>query len=136
MIESMNLTMAIIDAFRKSKASFCLTGSQYFGNPGQFSDWDFFVEESTETIKFLRYLGFSYLNSGSYVDETIVTVMRHSAGIDVQLVSDYAIKKKAQEWIMDGIMKGDIDRTRFTHRELRSQVWEQAIFEAKQNIAC
>ena len=50
--------LEVISCLRNSKFKFFLTGSRYFGGTDEFSDWDFFVDRTFESINFIKGLGF------------------------------------------------------------------------------
>lgn len=127
MIEEFSESRDIISKMRASEFQFCLTGSRYFGPLRSNADWDFFVQNSPEVRKFLMSLGFEILPSLGYVDSTITCVMRHFDGFDVQLIKDYKIKKRAQEWLAGEIMQRRIDRGRFQNKIGIGALWDEAI---------
>lgn len=86
-----------------SNHNYYLTGSRYFEHSSEFSDWDFFTQDSEETFEYLVTNGFSLRNSSNYLkDKEICRVLRYSKPgiqIDVQLVSDVNLKLEAQTLI-------------------------------------
>lgn len=83
-----------------SEFSFHLTGSRYFGNSKQNSDYDFMVEDSPEVQQFLNVLGFKKLEIDCYDDAATSVVFNWSQGkqsVDVQCVKNIETKLRAQE---------------------------------------
>lgn len=117
----------ILRQLQESEWEFYLTGSRFFKNNGEESDWDFFAELSDAKIDFLKSLGFKLGLPGSrydhYIDQEIVMVMRHSCGIDVQLVQNANVKNAAQDliWIMN--LSSSICKT---DKALRNRTWKRA----------
>ena len=48
----------VIQMLSTSNLKFFLTGSRYFGGTNEFSDWDFFVDRTSESVDFIKGLGF------------------------------------------------------------------------------
>lgn len=100
---------------QNSDLDFYLTGSRFFNNHRENSDYDFFVEDTPGVRQFLKSLGFSKLNNSAYLDDNTVVVYRYmpKSGyyitIDIQIVVD-AVKKQSVQNIMkynDFILTGD-----------------------------
>lgn len=105
----------ILFELQNSDLDFYLTGSRFFNNHRENSDYDFFVEDSPGVRQFLKSLGFSKLNNSAYLDDNTVVVYRYmpKSGyyitIDIQIVVD-AVKKQSIQNIMkynDFILTGD-----------------------------
>ena len=74
-----------------------LTGSKFFGNAKEGSDWDFYAEYSAPLEAYLKREG--YIVSCEYEDYFTVKVLTrraHGLKIDIQLVQDVELKTKAQ----------------------------------------
>lgn len=122
-------TEEIITKLREySKETFYLTGSQFYGKANDSSDWDYFVQDSDETRKFLFSLGFRVIPKSAtnmsknydYTDTDCLGVMRHKqAAIDVQFSANVKIRL-----VMRRIMHCYGDK--FDHAE-----WMQAYLCAK-----
>jgi predicted nucleotidyltransferase len=106
---------SILFKLQNSDLDFYLTGSRFFNNHRENSDYDFFVEDSPGVRQFLKSLGFSKLNNSAYLDDNTVVVYRYmpKSGyyitIDIQIVVD-AVKKQSIQNIMkynDFILTGD-----------------------------
>jgi len=79
---------------------FFLTGSRFFKNAKEESDWDFYTEASTLVEDFLKSRG--YTVSLTYEDYFTVKVLtRRTPGfkIDVQLVQNVDLKTRAQSML-------------------------------------
>ena len=48
----------VIQMLNTSNLKFFLTGSRYFNHANDSSDWDFFVDRTSESINFIKGLGF------------------------------------------------------------------------------
>jgi len=96
---------ATIENLMKSEFTFYLTGSRFFGNVTEKSDWDFFVKDSPEVREFLESICFSYEYQGNsgYKDAFLTTVMysRIPRGIHVQLINEVELKVKVQNYLKD-----------------------------------
>mgnify|MGYP000864027683 CR=1 FL=1 len=117
---------SILFKLQNSDLDFYLTGSRFFNNHRENSDYDFFVEDSPGVRQFLKSLGFSKLNNSAYLDDNTVVVYRYMPKsdcyitndgytiknhnhIDIQIVVD-AVKKQSVQNIMkynDFILTGD-----------------------------
>jgi len=106
---------SILFKLQNSDLDFYLTGSRFFNNHRENSDYDFFVEDTPGVRQFLKSLGFSKLNNSAYLDDNTVVVYRYmpKSGyyitIDIQIVVD-AVKKQSIQNIMkynDFILTGD-----------------------------
>jgi len=109
----------VITQMDRSKFDFYLTGSRFFGGARADSDWDFFAEYSNEVVSFLLRIGFRYKPINDYFDSQTVEVLEFGREIDVQLVSNTAIKNIAQE-----IMRATKWYT-ITDTNLRRVVWNE-----------
>ena len=88
-------------ALEDSSIRFYLTGSRFFGTQHQFSDTDYFTENTPMTEAFLLAHGFQRVTSSAYLDTNTVKVLtclgtNPSDRIDVQLVKSVEKKAKAQ----------------------------------------
>lgn len=102
-----------------------LTGSRYFGNANDASDWDFFIEDTEEVKAVLTELGFKNKRKDSYSSDQFITSVMSMYNIDVQLVSDVEVKCKAQELLRDNRVLG-FDKTANT------RMWNLAMTCAKE----
>jgi predicted nucleotidyltransferase len=89
-----------------------LTGSRFFGNANEDSDYDFYKEYSKEAEEDLIKKGFWLLPTveGPYISDGITTVVyRYKTDefqMDVQLVVDIHLKNTAQELLHDLFPRG------------------------------
>lgn len=88
----------------ESEHNFHLTGSRFFGNSTNHSDWDFFIQDSPQVRNWLVANNFKInKNSKYYSDGFCVDVYRYyitdTHWIDVQIVNDVSLKIKAQDLI-------------------------------------
>lgn len=92
----------------ESEHNFHLTGSRFFGNSTNQSDWDFFIQDSPQVRNWLVANNFKInKNSKYYSDDSCVDVYRYyitdykidAHWIDVQIVNDVSLKIKAQDLI-------------------------------------
>ena len=92
---------SILNKLRMSSHKFFLTGSRFFGNVHEGSDWDFFAQDSQELRIFVRDLGLHHDSEAEeYFDSQCVKVYRNfNERIDIQLVRDCKRKELAQEMI-------------------------------------
>lgn len=109
-----------LNKLAESKFMFYPTGSRFFGNATEESDYDFFVEDTQPVLTFLENLGFNPLGGNYYgpdpLDRNTRVVMRKlvrdgeypGAGaygihlprwthIDIQICKDIYMKQQAQE---------------------------------------
>lgn len=91
--------LVVVSMMSSEKYKFHLTGSRFFGNSKENSDWDFFTEYSISVKSYLSDMGFVTLTEScrSYNDQETRSVMRfidNKLQIDVQLVND--VKKKVR----------------------------------------
>lgn len=136
------------DMADQSQVDFHATGSRYFGNFGVDSDWDFFAEDTPDAQEWLREKGFVKLTHPEMIrdnydrDYLLSEVWEYtwrSFKVQVQLVSCYYTKKKAQEIIktcpflplfLDRI-SGPNSKT-ITSRKARQAMWYWAYGAAEQ----
>ena len=79
----------IVEAIHLSEWDFYLTGSRFFGTVTTSSDYDFFVKDMIVVRDFLFELGFEDIQKDyKYCDSSIVGVLRHESGVDVQLIEN------------------------------------------------
>lgn len=87
------------------KSEFHLTGSRFFGNHKEWSDYDFFTQYTEEMEKELRSNGFATLDSTLWGDlryhgdPNIALVLQAKdcyPQLQIQLVKDFDLKVKAQ----------------------------------------
>ena len=75
-----------LSILENSKFAFQLTGSRFFGNATEKSDWDFFVQNSPEAIDFLRSNNFALITSAHSDWEDYRTALEHQHCSGVFLV--------------------------------------------------
>lgn len=90
----------ILNELQDSTHEFYLTGSRFFGNCREDSDYDFFTDIETSE-DYLRSLGFSHRPSITYNDLNLIRVFTHPSGIDIQFIRDLKSKIVAQNIIRD-----------------------------------
>ena len=80
---------------------FYITGSRYFGNVRDESDWDFFVQDSEEVQQYLVAIGFQCQATSYYIgDKGISSVWAHpNLPIHVQVVKNAEEKNRKQQAI-------------------------------------
>ena len=112
-----NMIPSFLQVLEESPFVFHLTGSRFFGDSKESSDWDFFTQYSNEVETFLKNYGFDY--HIDYKDEGISVVMRGilpgDRQADIILVDDIDTRIKAQE-----ILKPHI---RYLPKPARSVIW-------------
>lgn len=115
--------------------SFYLTGSRFFGNPDEHSDYDFFVLDSEEVREFLQNLGFRNKTVSRYLlpdmkeFQDLNDVWTFQDLIDVQLLKETFFKKKAQN-ILETMPGG----FRNVYYSKRKDAWNWAFRVAKGQI--
>lgn len=89
---------SIVTALEKSEFTFYLTGSRFFGNAREKSDWDFFTEDSGDALRdYLRRIGFRRLDSKTteYTDMNVIDIWENQ-NVHVQVIRNLHFKRKAQ----------------------------------------
>lgn len=86
----------IKEFFDTEEFEFFLTGSRYFGTSTPGSDWDFFVEDTPDVIAFLEGIGFELQTDKEYSHDRVTVNTYRLQNVEVQLVSDVGLKKRAQ----------------------------------------
>lgn len=89
---------SIVTALEKSEFTFYLTGSRFFGNAHEKSDWDFFTEDSGDALRdYLRRIGFRRLDSKTteYTDMNVIDIWENQ-NVHVQVIRNLHFKRKAQ----------------------------------------
>lgn len=105
----------IFTVLEQSPFTFYLTGSRYFGDAVENSDWDFFVQHDRGVISFLESHGFELVHrrNEKYKDEICLYTYRklcpelgygRAACVDIQVVIDAPRKNKAQEYIVQHVL--------------------------------
>jgi len=87
-------------ALEKATDHCYLTGSRFFGNQRQDSDYDFFAQYSKELENYLQNIGFTKIKKFSNYggDPMMLSVWEGPSGlVHVQLVKDCAIKRRVQQ---------------------------------------
>lgn len=91
----------VIQMLNTSNLKFFLTGSRYFGGTNEFSDWDFFVDRNSESVDFIKGLGFLPLKTISNED---VIYNNHYEGLSYitiyELITDN--NEKIQIQLLEG----------------------------------
>lgn len=124
-IKLVELTRALSDY---KDAVFYMTGSRYFSNVHDESDYDYIVQDSEEVRQFLCSLGFLVQAKPHYNDTNTVAVYSCQYGqrswekIDVQCCQDFDKKLKAQQ-ILRGIFPKGIPKD----KSLSKGIWELVI---------
>lgn len=80
---------------RQSSLMFYPTGSRYFETATESSDWDYFVQDSPETNKFLEKYGFE-LESESYKADPVIVAVYKLYDIHIQVVKNAVAKQRIQ----------------------------------------
>lgn len=120
-------SIKVLTQLAESKLDFHLTGSRYFGNATQLSDWDFFCQDSKQVRNFLVSLGFKVGGQGTdYLDNQMAFVYRHpEALVDVQVVHEVLVKQIAQLLVDTKEIHRDKDLT------TRNSAWNIAYKRAR-----
>ena len=97
----------VIQMLNTSNLKFFLTGSRYFGGTNEFSDWDFFVDRTSESIDFIKGLGFLPLKTISNED---VIHNNHYAGLSYITIYELitADNEKIQIQLLEGHNASDV----------------------------
>ena len=128
--------MEVLDILSSSGFNFYLTGSRSFGVEESNSDWDFYVEYSTEVENFLHENGFE--NLGNYEGmapisreiQKIKNVVRHrNCAIDIQLTTDLLLKNTMQEIVRENFLFWS-----FNNKEHANQIWSAVALGIKAGI--
>lgn len=116
-------------AFSQYKpAKFYLTGSRYFGNHHEQSDYDYIVQDDEDVREFLRSQGFVIQALPHYNDTNTVAVYSHQYGqkswekIDVQCCQNVQNKLKAQQ-----VIRGTFPKGLPKDKSISKGIWELAI---------
>ena len=121
-----SVTLSKLAQISESNLKFFLTGSRAFDSDIRNSDYDFFVEASSEVRKFLNDNGFVEVPyyTGSENHRESLSVYRYGE-IDVQVVSDAKLKFSAQLALKREFGK---DFNKLT-KEVRSGFWRLALLK-------
>ena len=93
---STSVFMTLVE-LQGSTTDFFLTGSRFFGNATEQSDWDFYAEYTYDLKKSMSLQGWKEAKACQYrMDPNVATVLKKS-GIHVQLVRHLKIKHVCQE---------------------------------------
>lgn len=109
------------------KFEFVLTGSRYFGNFGDYSDWDFMVADAPELDAYMKLLGFCVVHNTSYNhDVDIVKVYEYKAAcanisfhIQVIRPDRFQLRQEVQQY-----MKEKFPLQVFRDKTIMSRLWE------------
>lgn len=105
---------------------FYLTGSRFFGNTTQFSDYDFCVEYSSEVETFLKSYSFKKDDNSYYCSAIQQTVAVYKNGeVHVQLIENVERKLKAQEFLLKTKKLNGVSKRSKTKI---SSVWNDAFY--------
>lgn len=119
-------------AFAESSCDFYLTGSRFFGDSSNNSDWDFFVSKSQIDPKFLQELGLRSTTAASYTDSNSCELWEvkglNCLLIQVQIVRDVALKLRAQALLNDPFIQEKMKYvpSNLTKNEQARPWWEWA----------
>lgn len=111
-----------------SPKTFHLTGSRFFGNYTEHSDYDFFTQSNNDYIEFLLKIGFRKLtdvdfNEQTYDGKQFVTILEYlpldGNKIQIQFVYEYDRKNRIQNRIKNEF-KSFNDLTKEQKRDLWS----------------
>jgi hypothetical protein len=91
-------TEAVLNWIKDSRFVLYPTGSRYFGNVTETSDWDFFAQNCTKLQHALEEAGFN-LETESYQGDPIMVQVWKKADVHVQLVSNARHKQRIQ-WVL------------------------------------
>lgn len=118
-----------------TKDGFYLTGSRFFENSDDTSDYDFFTTDSKTVREWLSMMGFTPIpmigkpdqDDAGYNDSDIVDVFRnHKARVDVQLVHDVKIRLEAQQLLKSWKLLKNYPK------DERSRLWTFALMIVRQ----
>lgn len=120
---------AVLASLASSPHTFTLTGSRNTSYHSPSADYDFYVEDSQEVRQFLHNAGFtkiSYYDSLDYAfsleSQGIVYILRHSSGVDVQLIRPkFMMAKHYANRVMQNF--GSLPK------RVRSALWHTLILE-------
>lgn len=118
MLHDMKIT-AVLKEMDASPFDFWGTGSR-FASGRTSGDFDFFTEDSSDLVYFLKRLGFHVSGEG-YHDSLVHAVMEHATGIHVQLTVDVELKKEARNFIAASRMEYSVPKER------RRALWNMVI---------
>lgn len=144
LINMTNSHPKIVRTMSESKFDFYLTGSRYWGIESGKSNWDFFVEYSTDVVKWLKNHKFSvFSNTSSYSEDgQCLEVYVHgprfgdfppdddsepsepfdpSKQVHVQTVLNGQIKQAVQEILVAQFPNG------FTNRIEAQRIWKASL---------
>lgn len=128
-----------------SKFDFYLTGSRYFGNATEKSDWDFFVQYDDQIVKFLLDLGFKRnYNEKAYDDKGVSAVYTFvptkytgfedisdsPEHIDVQLTKHAWYKLEVQKYIKHKYL----DELIACQKSKRKDIWNKVYNEIVERL--
>lgn len=92
-------TVEALSFVQGSAGQFYLTGSRFFGNNAENSDYDFFTEATDEVAVELAEAGFKLLSEGNYEGTSAVVAVWEKGKVQVQLVLDAPLKERIQSGI-------------------------------------
>lgn len=101
----------VLDELYFSAFEFHLTGSRFFGNHNQNSDYDFIVPEDDKMEQFLMNLGFKPSKSGRYLDHQTSLLYHHSGdedsknGYHVQVTKNVNLKLRVRDFIKQHLIE-------------------------------
>lgn len=109
--------------------SLWLTGSRFFGFNIDQSDWDFFTENTIDTVNWLYDHGF-VLTSEAYGDMNL-TMVYAKDNVHVQLVCNPVQRQRAQEWIKQMKFTSHINK-RMVSADVIRAAWDIALMAAEE----
>lgn len=125
-----------------SKFNFYLTGSRYFGNATEKSDWEFFVQYDKEIVKYLLDLGFKRNhNEKAYDDKGISAVYTFVPSdytgfedvsqlpehIDVQLCNQAWYKFEVQKYIKHKYLEELIACDKSKRKDIWNRTYDEIV---------
>lgn len=125
------VTWETLSLLANSSHNFYLTGSRFFGNARELSDWDFFSQYSEELEKWLLEQGFTHLlgSQNLYNDENTAMVLERG-WIQVQLQAEVNLKIAAQT-ILDDLTGREREQFLNTTKLSKREYWNEAFILAK-----
>lgn len=108
----------VLDNLEVSHHQFHLCGSRRYGNPRVDSDWDFFA--SHDVIPYLESIQFTKVPHHPYNDLNCDIVMRHPAGVDVQIRKDVDLYERCCQFLES---HPQFAKHFGNHQPLRSVFW-------------
>ena len=108
----------------------CLTGSRYFGNYTDKSDWDFFIRRFRNYEEFLTDFGFKRVKMTEYKDYLISDVYQidnEKGNIDIQIIDKHSFDYKVMAQNFIYFHHDMLKEILSTSKENRSLIWNVVI---------